>query len=116
MPQKRVHYYSKSRRRVYAAGESIDSLVVFQRDGWLCGLCGDPIDPRLRQPSLWCATLDHVVPISEALEMGWSLEKIHTYDNVQAAHQACNRIKAGHLDKKIRCDVYWSRAERIIDG
>ena len=89
-----VRYYSPKRRAVYAAGEDIAHLTVFERDNWLCGICGKPIDRALRKPNPWCATIDHVVEISQCLEEGWPLHTIHTYDQTQAAHLQCNLDKS----------------------
>ncbi len=94
----KVKYYSAKRRAVYAAGEDIDPLVVFERDKWTCGICGNPINRRLRYPAWRCATIDHVIPLCQALEAGIPIHLIHTYENVQASHRRCNEIKAGTLD------------------
>ena len=58
--------------------------LVFERDGWICQLCADPVDPYERRRR-WRASLDHIVPLSK----GGS----HTYDNVQLAHAGCNSRK-----------------------
>ena len=94
-----VKMYSAKRRAVYHAGEDVDALVVFERDEWTCGICGNPINRRLRYPAWRCATLDHVVPICVALERGWPVALIHTYENVQAAHRRCNELKANSIDE-----------------
>ena len=81
------------RRRAKRHGvdyEKVDPLAVFERDGWVCGLCGEPVDRRLQWPHPLSASQDHIVPISR----GGS----HTFDNVQCAHLECNllaRTKAG---------------------
>jgi 5-methylcytosine-specific restriction endonuclease McrA len=103
----RVKYYSAKRRAIYAAGEDIDHLTVFERDEWTCGICNKPIDRKLRKPNPMCATIDHIVEICEALRQGWAVEKIHTYANVQASHMQCN------LDKSQQVMVHLDRAERI---
>lgn len=72
------------------AYEPINRRRVYQRDGWTCGICGDSIDPEAKWPDTWCASLDHVVPMSK----GGS----HTYDNVQAAHHWCNTMKRDSED------------------
>ena len=74
-------------RRVRMVGpdgkvQRIDPLGIFERDGWVCQLCGDPIDPDRQAPDLMSASLDHVVPLAARGE--------HTYENVQAAHLLCN--------------------------
>jgi 5-methylcytosine-specific restriction endonuclease McrA len=91
---RRVKYYSAKRRAVYAAGEDIDHLTVFERDNWTCGICGGLIDRRVRKPSPNAASIDHITEISKCLDMNWPIEEIHTYANVQAAHLGCNLDKS----------------------
>lgn len=71
--------------RYGVAYEQVNRLTVYKRDGWTCGLCGDPIDPSARWPDQWCASLDHIVPLSKGGG--------HLYSNVQAAHWWCNTMK-----------------------
>lgn len=103
----RVKYYSAKRRAIYAAGEDIDHLSIFERDEWTCGICNKPIDRNLRKPNPMCASLDHIVEICEALRQDWPVEKIHTQENVQASHLSCN------LAKSQSNMVHLSRPERI---
>lgn len=98
-----VQYYSPKRRAIMAAGDDIVHLTVFERDNWICGLCHTKIDKRFRQPNPKCATLDHITPISVALEEGWHISDIHTYANVQAAHLSCNLEKGG--GRALECDT-----------
>jgi 5-methylcytosine-specific restriction endonuclease McrA len=63
-------------------GDKVDRLLVFERDGWICKLCDEPIDSTLRLPHPKAATLDHIVPVA--------IGGAHTYDNVQSAHAECN--------------------------
>lgn len=62
--------------------ERISRKKVLQRDRWLCGICGKPIDRDATAPEPLSASVDHVI----ALASGGS----HTYENVQAAHFECN--------------------------
>ena len=62
---------------------------IFERDKWLCGICGKPVDATLRFPDPGTPTLDHVIPISR----GGS----HTRDNVQLAHFYCNTAKGNKI-------------------
>lgn len=62
--------------------EPIDRSVVYNRDGWVCGICKGVVDPELRYPNEGSASLDHVVPLS--------LGGPHLYTNVQCAHLGCN--------------------------
>lgn len=66
--------------------QSITRAGVAARDGWGCGLCGRPIDPKLSHPDLWSASIDHRIPLS-AGSAG------HTWENVQLAHLECNLKK-----------------------
>lgn len=65
--------------------EDVDRVVVFERDGWTCGICGDAIDAALPFPDPGCATVDHIVPLAKGGE--------HSYANCQAAHFGCNSGK-----------------------
>lgn len=74
-------------RAIFYGGEheKVSRVDVFERDGWVCGVCREPVDPQAAYPDPMSASLDHVVPLSR----GGS----HTADNAQCAHLACNRRK-----------------------
>lgn len=91
----RIKYYSPKRRAIYAQGEVFDCLEIFERDNWICGICQNQINPKFRYPNWNCATIDHIVPISQALAEGWPPSSIHTRQNAQAAHLRCNLNKGG---------------------
>jgi predicted nucleic acid-binding Zn ribbon protein len=61
--------------------------AIYERDGWMCMLCGDPVMRDERVPHPLAPTLDHVV----ALANGGT----HEPSNVQLAHFLCNCTK-GH--------------------
>ena len=65
--------------------EPISEKVVYLRDGWKCQICHKRVNKRLKYPNPMCASLDHIVPLSE--------EGTHTYENVQLAHLSCNFSK-----------------------
>jgi len=75
------------RARKYGNGkvESIAPRAVFERDHWVCGICGGKVDGKLKAPDPYSASLDHIV----ALAAGGT----HTWDNVQCAHLICNMRK-----------------------
>ena len=60
---------------------------VYERDGWVCGLCDLPIDSSLAWPHKWSASLDHVVPQSHMLIPD------HSADNLRAVHLQCNSMR-----------------------
>jgi 5-methylcytosine-specific restriction endonuclease McrA len=69
-------------QRLALPHEDIESAVVFDRDGGLCGICGNPVDSND-----W--HLDHIVPLSRGGH--------HTYENVQVSHPFCNLSKGARL-------------------
>lgn len=65
--------------------EPFSKIDVHERDGWVCGLCREPVDRSLSWPEPLSASLDHILPLSKGGE--------HTLDNVQCAHLVCNLQK-----------------------
>lgn len=62
-----------------ANAEIVRRTVVFKRDGGLCGICGNSVDP-----DRW--HLDHKTPLA--------LGGAHTYANVHVTHPTCNLRKS----------------------
>lgn len=58
---------------------------LFKRGDKDCGICGMPVDRRLKYPHQMAATVDHVVPLSK--------DGAHHIDNTQLAHALCNISK-----------------------
>lgn len=86
---------NKRRRRLVRKSvhaERFTDREIFERDGWVCGLCGDPTDRSPgaieRRPSL-----DHVVPITR--------HGHHTRRNTRCTHWICNSRKTNRLDSEI---------------
>jgi 5-methylcytosine-specific restriction endonuclease McrA len=80
----------KHRRRVLARDVAADHFValdIFERDGWICQICGLHLDPEVKFPSNDSPSIDHIIPIA--------LGGTHTLANVQAACMGCNRRKGG---------------------
>lgn len=75
-------------RRARIAGGIVEKFLdveIFERDGWICQLCFEPIDPTLKDRHPRMASLDHIKPISKGGN--------HTRDNAQATHLRCNQSK-----------------------
>ena len=93
-----------ARRRMKVAEatvEQFDPGEAFERDGWVCGLCGDPVDPSLKYPDPRSKSLDHIVPIARGGE--------HSRGNAQLAHLRCNIAKS---DREVMPDGYsWASPE-----
>ena len=58
---------------------------VLDRDKWVCGICGQPIDKDKKCPDDGSPSIDHIVPLAQG--------GAHIYSNVQAAHFKCNWMK-----------------------
>lgn len=83
-PDKVLEYAAKRRAKVRDAwDEYVDRDLVWERDGGVCHLCGEPADP-----SRW--DLDHVIPLTprDGREPGR-----HNYENVAVTHPSCNYRK-----------------------
>ena len=80
----------KKRHELISRGEPINRQAIFERDGWICQLCGKPVDPELKWPNIMSASLDHIMPLS--------LGGKHTTENVQLTHLGCNSRKSGAHD------------------
>ena len=74
------------RRRFGVECAHVEPLVVFDRDGWRCQICGKAT-PKERRGSHYpnAPELDHRIPLSR----GGS----HTYDNVQCSCRRCNGLE-----------------------
>jgi 5-methylcytosine-specific restriction endonuclease McrA len=62
---------------------------IFQRDNFVCHICGAPIDMNALAPTPMSPSIDHVIPIK--------LGGADTEDNVKAAHFICNSKKSDRL-------------------
>lgn len=83
---------AKNRTRLWfgAKKEPYTRAAIAERDGWMCQLCQQPIDPLLHHRHPKSLVVDHIVPLGVGGD--------DTPVNVQAAHYSCNAIKsAAHL-------------------
>lgn len=79
----RIGGNNRRRARHYGVPyEPVDRTAVFERDGWMCGICGLAVDRALSFPDRMSVSLDHVVPMARG---GGHLEA-----NTQCAHWICN--------------------------
>ena len=65
--------------------KAIKPIEIFERDGWVCHICGKAIDPEAKRPDVWAASIDHVVSLASG--------GTHTRDNMAASHLICNMRK-----------------------
>jgi len=76
-------------REQAAMRERFDPLEVYERDGWACGLCHQPVNRKLAWPDPLSPSLDHVVPLAAGGD--------HSRANTQLAHWICNVRKGARL-------------------
>lgn len=75
-------------RRALEAGAKITPgrrYAVYERDGWVCQICGDPVNRAAQVPELDAPVIDHVVALARGGE--------HGLTNWQTAHFYCNSVK-----------------------
>jgi 5-methylcytosine-specific restriction endonuclease McrA len=78
---------AKRRNAKIQAGEygKFKRIEIFERDKWICKLCGNKVDKKEKYPLPGSATIDHIVPIA--------CGGLHTRENTQLAHNKCNYTK-----------------------
>lgn len=87
-------------RRAAEYGVSAEQFLpteIFERDGWVCKLCGIPVNPDTVVPHPFAPTIDHVVPLVHG--------GAHTRENTQCAHFYCNSIKTDAADPEARLGI-----------
>ena len=78
-----------------------DRLAIYDRDGWVCQLCMEPVDRDLMTTDPlndWAPSLDHIEP------QAWVLIPDHTPRNLRLAHRWCNSVR-GDLSYYIDADL-----------
>ena len=79
------NYSRKLRKMAAQASPTLRRREVFERDEWVCHICGKKVDQEPLN-RLEGASLDHVQPIARG--------GTHTMDNVKTAHLGCNIKKS----------------------
>jgi 5-methylcytosine-specific restriction endonuclease McrA len=83
-PEKIAIFAAKkdAKRKGAPVVEHVDRTVVWDRDGGICGICGELADKATWQ-------LDHIVPLARGGE--------HSYANTQVSHAFCNASKGAKV-------------------
>jgi hypothetical protein len=82
MEEKRACERNRRALKIGVGYEPYLSSYVFERDGWVCGICGRKINKQLKHPDPLSPSIDHIVPLSK----GGTDSPI----NVQESHLRCN--------------------------
>jgi len=85
--------YSAERRAKRKAQfvENINHNKIYERDGFICKLCGKQVDVSFKFPNPLSPSIDHIIPLSKG--------GLHCAENVQLAHLGCN-VSKGNRDNK----------------
>lgn len=76
--------------------ERIDKRRVFERDGYICGICGRKTRPDRKPTHPRYPNLDHIIPLSVDGTPG------HVWSNVQCACFSCNVKKGARVLGQLR--------------
>ena len=92
---KMAAYERKRRSQKAGVGhEKYGDIDIFERDNWICGICGQKINKRLKYPDPRSKSIDHII----ALSRGGADAAI----NLQAAHRRCNMGKGNRGGGQMR--------------
>lgn len=83
---------ASQKRRAQKRGTQVEDVLpteIFDRDGWCCGICAEPVSPESAWPDPLSPSLDHILPLA--------LGGAHVRANVQLAHLACNVRKGARV-------------------
>lgn len=83
------HLVARRTRLREAFVEAFDRLEIFERDGWICQICSEPVDRGARFPDPNSPSLDHIIPIARGGK--------HSRANAQTACLGCNVRKGDRL-------------------
>lgn len=80
---KATHRIARKAKQREVEVEKVDPILVFERDGWVCHICGRPAPKEKRGTYADDAPeLDHIITIADGGE--------HSYRNTACACRACN--------------------------
>jgi 5-methylcytosine-specific restriction endonuclease McrA len=78
-------------QRLHGESARFKRVEIYERDRWVCKLCGKKVNKELPTSHPMGATLDHIVPVSQG--------GLHIKENVQLAHRMCNSRKGNRSIK-----------------
>jgi 5-methylcytosine-specific restriction endonuclease McrA len=86
-----TYHRRKARKKGASTGRPVLLAEIAVRDGWVCGICAEIVDPAQQWPAAGSPSVDHVVPLSKG--------GAHDPSNVQLAHLSCNSSKGDRLEE-----------------
>jgi len=88
--RRKSNYQKRRALKLQLPADDIRPLDVYERDGWACNICSEPVDRNISWPDPMSPSLDHVLPLS--------LGGHHTMENVALAHLSCNVRKGNRVE------------------
>ena len=61
----------------------------------ICGICGKPVNKKLKYPDPMSSVIDHIIPVSKGGHPS-------AIENLQLAHWSCNRQKSDKLFNSVQ--------------
>ena len=85
---------------------------LYERDGWMCRICGEATSRIYDEADPWSPTLDHIEPQSATLLPD------HSDGNLRTAHALCNSIRSDGVltDDEVRALALARRQEVLNHG
>jgi len=92
----KYRFYSRKRRALKrnSKHEPYTDNYIFERDGWICCICGRKVNKRLKHPNPLSKSIDHIIPISKG-----GADAPH---NLQTSHLRCNQLKSAGAGGQLR--------------
>jgi 5-methylcytosine-specific restriction endonuclease McrA len=95
---RRITKHRKRARSKSVKSESYSPTAVFERDKWICQLCGDKLNKKLRGTfDDKAPELDHIIPLSKGGD--------DMMYNVQCACRKCNSTKSNKMIGQLRIAI-----------
>ncbi|MFD6949871.1 MULTISPECIES: HNH endonuclease [unclassified Nocardiopsis] len=103
--RRRQAWIRRERTRANGPVERFTTREIGDRDGWVCGLCHDPVDPSYKVRDPRSPSVDHIRAVS--------LGGTQTRDNVRITHLGCNHERNNSTELLNLEDA--RRVQEIID-
>ena len=89
MRQKRPDHEGPQR----SSFEKNKKKILMSQD--ICGICGKPVNKKLKYPDPMSACIDHIIPIDRGGDPS-------AIENLQLAHLCCNRQKSDKIVQSVK--------------
>lgn len=88
--RRKANHQRRRAQKLNLPADTIRPLDIYERDGWICSICSEPVARELAYPDPMSPSLDHVIPLAKGGH--------HTFQNTALAHWQCNVRKGDRVD------------------